>query len=89
LLFEVFLSTGFRDSEVSHFFWSDIDYLLSRISVTAKTAPKYTPKSYEIRSVDVPRSLLDKLRTRQKSSQSLLVFPSAPPSHAQIVWRWN
>jgi integrase len=28
--------------------------------------------------VDVPGSLLDKLKTRQKNSQSLLVFPSAP-----------
>src|ERR1039458_3540123 len=78
LLFEVFLSTGFRDREVSHLFWSDVDYRLSRISVTAKTEPKYTPKSYEIRSVDVPRSLLDNLKMRQKRGQSLLVFPSAP-----------
>ena len=78
LLFEVFLCTGFRDREVSHLVWSDVDYRLSRISVTAKTKPKYTPKSYEIRSVDVPNSLLAKLRTRQKSSRSLLVFPTAP-----------
>lgn len=78
LLFELFLCTGFHDREVSHLFWSDVDYRLSRISVTAKTQPKYTPKSYEIRSVDVPRSLLDKLKTRQKKGQSLLVFPSAP-----------
>ena len=78
LLFEVFLCTGFRDREVSHLFWSDVDYSLSRISVTAKTKPKYTPKSYEIRSVDVPRSLLDKLKARQKNGQSRLVFPSAP-----------
>jgi integrase/recombinase XerD len=78
LLFEVFLITGFRDKEVSHLFWSDVDYRLSRISVTAKTEPKYTPKSYEIRFVSVPRSLLDNLKMRQKRSQSLLVFPSAP-----------
>ena len=78
LLFVVFLMTGFRDREVSHLFWSDVDYRLSRITVTAKTEPKYTPKSYEIRSVDVPRSLLDNLKMRQKSSHSLLVFPSAP-----------
>ncbi len=78
LLFEVFLCTGLRDGEVSHLFWSDVDYRLRRISVTAKTEPKYTPKSYEVRSVDVPRALLDKLRKRQKRSQSQLVFPSAP-----------
>ena len=78
LLFEVFLSTGFRDREVSHLFWSDVDYRLSRISVTAKPEYKFTPKSYEVRSVLVTRSLLDSLKTQQKRSQSLLVFPSAP-----------
>ena len=56
LLFELFLCTGFRDAEVSHLFWSDIDFELSRISVTAKTKPRFAPKSYEIRSVDIPNS---------------------------------
>lgn len=78
LLFQVFLCTGFRDKEVAHLMWSDIDYRLSKIMVTAKAEYKFSPKSYEIRSVNVPRSLLDSLKKRQKSSQSLLVFPSAP-----------
>jgi integrase len=78
LLFEVFLCTGFRDREVSHLYWSDVDYLFSQICVTAKPEYNYKPKSYEVRSEEVPRSLLDTLNMRQKSSQSLLVFPSAP-----------
>ncbi len=78
LLFQVFLCTGFRDKEVVHLMWSDIDYRLSKIRVTAKAEHAFSPKSYEIRSVDVPRSLLDSLKKRQKGSQSLLVFPSAP-----------
>lgn len=78
LLFQVFLCTGFRDKEVAHLMWSDIDYRLSKIMVTAKAEHEFSPKSYEIRSVNVPRSLLDSLKKRQKSSQSLLVFPSAP-----------
>jgi len=78
LLFQVFLCTGFRDQEVAHLMWSDVDYRLSRIRVGAKPQHKFTPKSYEIRCVDVPRSLLDSLKKRQKGSQSLLVFPSAP-----------
>jgi len=78
LLFQVFLCTGFRDREVSHLFWSDIDYRLSKISVTAKLEYNFKPKSYEARSVDVPRSLLDSLKERQKGSENLLVFPSAP-----------
>jgi integrase/recombinase XerD len=77
LLFEVFLCTGFRDAEVAHLMWSDIDYRLSRISVTAKAEYKFNPKSYEMRSVDVPQSLLNSLKRRQERSESLLVFPSA------------
>ena len=78
LLFEVFLLTGFREGEVSHLIWSDVDYRLGQISVTAKPEHNFKPKSYEVRSVDVPRSLLDKLKKRKKGSKSLLVFPSAP-----------
>lgn len=77
LLFQVFLCTGFRDKEVVHLMWSDIDYRLSQVSVTAKAEYSFNPKSYEIRSVNVPRSLLDALKKRQKSSKTLLVFPSA------------
>ena len=88
LLFEVFLSTGFRDREVSHLFWSDVDYRLSRISVTAKPEYKFTPKSYEVRSVVVTRSLLDSLRRREKQPESACV-PLSPTSHTQIVWRRN
>lgn len=78
LLFQVFLCTGFRDKEVAHLMWSDIDYRLSKIRVTAKAQHEFSPKSYEIRSVDVPRSLLDSLKECQRGSKSLLVFPSAP-----------
>lgn len=78
LLFQVFLCTGFRDREVVHLMWSNIDYRLSKIGVSRKAEYNFEPKSYEVRSVDVPRSLLDSLRRRQKGSQTLLVFPSAP-----------
>ena len=77
LLFQFFLCTGFRDQEVVHLMWPDIDYRLSKIRVTAKTEYEFNPKSYEIRSVDVPQLLLDSLKKRQKSSQTQLVFPSA------------
>jgi integrase len=72
-----FLCTGSRDKEVSNLYWSDIDYRLCRISVTAKTELRYTPKSYEIRSVNVPKSILENLKVRQRSSPSLLVVPAA------------
>jgi len=78
LLFQVFLCTGFRDKEVAHLKWSDIDFRLSTISVSAKPELKFTPKSYEVRAVHVPRVLIDKLKRRHKSSTSQLVFPSPP-----------
>lgn len=78
LLFQLFLCTGFRYREVVHLMWSDIDYRRSKIRMTAKAQYAFSPKSYEIRSVDVPSSLLETLKRRQEISQSLLVFPSAP-----------
>jgi integrase/recombinase XerD len=79
VLFQIFLCTGFRAEEVATLTWPDIHYAIGKICVTAKTEWRFTPKSYEIRSVEVPSGLLATLRERQKKSQSLLVFPA--PKH--------
>lgn len=76
LLFQVFLCTGFRDQEIAHLEWEDIDIHHGTISVTAK--PGFTPKSYEVRSVPVPRALIASLKERMKGSTSKLIFPSPP-----------
>lgn len=79
LLFQVFLCTGFRDREVSHLYWDDVDWRACSISVSAKLSVGFTPKSYEERTVPVPRKLIDALRAyRRLNPTSLLVFPTIP-----------
>jgi len=79
VLFQTFLLTGFRSEEIATLTWSDINYTTGKISVSAKLQWEFTPKSYEIRSVEVPSALLATLKARQKKSTSLLVFPA--PKH--------
>jgi site-specific recombinase XerD len=79
LLFQAFLLTGFRSEEIATLNWADIHYTTGKISVSAKPQLKFTPKSYEIRSVEVPSALLVKIKARQKKSTTPLVFPA--PKH--------
>ncbi|HEY1578373.1 MAG TPA: site-specific integrase [Terracidiphilus sp.] len=76
-LFQTFLLTGFREQEIATMTWPDIHYTIGTIGVSAKPQWKFTPKSYEIRSVDVPSALLATLKARQRKSKSLLVFPTS------------
>jgi len=80
LLFQLFLFTGFRAQEIMTLTWPDINFREGTISVTPKNGSiVFTPKSYEERSVPVPRSVIGTLTSRKKRSKSLLVFPT--PSH--------
>ena len=54
VLFQTFLLTGFRSEEVATLSWSNIHHATRKISVSAKPQWNFTPKSYEIRSVEVP-----------------------------------
>jgi integrase len=76
VVFQVFLCTGFREREIANLAWTDIDWREGKLNVSAK--PGFTPKSYEERSVLVPRALIATLRERKENSSSLLVFPSLP-----------
>ena len=78
LLFQVFLFTGFRSQEVMTMTWQDINHKNGTISVAPKSDLNFMPKSYEERSVPVPRKLIASLARRQKKSNSLLVFPTPP-----------
>jgi integrase len=78
LLFQVFLATGFREREVANLAWTDIDWREGKLNVSAKPELGFTPKSYEERSVPVPRALIAGLRERKGTSSSLLVFPTPP-----------
>jgi integrase len=79
MLFQTFLLTGFRSEEIATLTWPDIQFTTDKINVSAKPRWKFTPKSYEIRSVEVPSALLAKLKKRQKQSNTQLIFPA--PKH--------
>jgi integrase len=83
LLFQFFLHSGFRDAEVRHAVWTDIDFLHGTVKVTRKDANKsqnwkFDPKSKRVREVPLPDSLLKLLQKAGKSSHSRLIFPSKP-----------
>jgi len=78
VVFQVFLCTGFREREVANLAWTDIDWREGKLNVSAKPERGFTPKSYEERSVHVPRALIAVLQKRRERSTSLLVFPSLP-----------
>ena len=85
-LIQTFLVSGFRDEEVAHLEWSDVNFTDGSINVhtKAKTTTRlwtWKPKDNESRSVDIPLSadFLDRLKARQKryaSSKCALIFPS-------------
>jgi site-specific recombinase XerD len=79
LLFQLFLFTGFRAMEIRTLTWPDINFRDGTVSVTPKADLMFMPKSYEERSVPVPRSVISSLAARRKKSKSLLLFPA--PKH--------
>ncbi|HEV2172562.1 MAG TPA: site-specific integrase, partial [Nitrospira sp.] len=78
VLFSVFLFAGFREQEVVHLFWSDINFTINTIRVTAKADFGFSPKRWEEREVPVPKALIELLRDHPRHEPSRLVFPSPP-----------
>lgn len=73
------LSSGFRDQEVRHVCWRDIDFRQSQVRVTAKERWGFRPKNWEERAVPLPTPLMDRLRQLKESRNALpaqLVFPN-------------
>jgi integrase len=74
------LGSGFRDREVRHLTWRDIDFRNSLVRVTAKPLWRFRPKNWEERVVPLPTALmeaLNALRERQSAQSSQLVFPNS------------
>ena len=87
LLFQFFLHSGFRDGEVRHAEWPDLDFNHGVVKVTHKEANRsqkwsFDPKSRRTREVPLPDFLLDRLRDAKKKSKSKLMFPSKAHSKA-------
>jgi integrase/recombinase XerD len=77
-LFATFLLTGFREMEVVHLAWTDINFTLSTIRVTAKPDLGFSPKRWEEREVPAATYLMELLKAHPHKGASRLVFPSPP-----------
>ena len=79
LWFQFFLTTGMREQEVMHCYWSDIKFNGSTIRVTHKPDRNWTPKAYKEREIPVPRTLTTLSRRRGSAvvRGCNLVFPTA------------
>lgn len=64
-LVQVFMQTGFRYQEVAHLAWSDIDAMRLTVSVTRKPQFGFEPKTFEERTIPVPRELIALLEARR------------------------
>lgn len=76
VLFSVFLYTGFREQEVVHLVWSDINFTINTVKVTAKPDLRFWAKRWEEREVPVPKALIDLLRDHPRRENCNFVFPS-------------
>ena len=57
------LASGFRDREVRHVAWRDMDFRNSVVRVTAKPLWGFGPKNWEERAVPLPSALVEQLKT--------------------------
>ena len=74
------LASGFRDCEVRHVAWRDMDFRNSLVRVTAKPLWGFGPKNWEERAVPLPTALVEQLqglRERRHGLPSQLVFPNS------------
>jgi integrase/recombinase XerD len=85
------LASGFRDREVRHVTWRDIDFRNSLARVTAKPAWHFQPKNWDERTVPLPTALIEQLqglRQRRNASPTQLVFPNSkgrPDSYNDMI----
>jgi integrase/recombinase XerD len=76
VLFSTFLFTGFREQEVVHLSWSDVNFTLNTIRVTSKPELGFWPKRWEEREVPVVKRLIDLLQDHPRRVNCRFVFPS-------------
>jgi integrase/recombinase XerD len=76
VMFSTFLFSGFREQEVVHLCWPDLNFNLNMIRVTAKPGLGFWPKRWEEREVPVPKPLIELLRGHPRQGNSRFVFPS-------------
>jgi integrase len=77
LLFHFFMGTGFREQEVMHATWKDINFKKKTVAMTWKPQFGWTPKAYKERTVPCPSKLLELLTdAKGKHKPDELIFPN-------------
>jgi len=77
LIFEFFLGSGARESEVAYACWSDINFRDQTFSVTEKRDLGFKPKDREERVIPLPDSLVKALKQRHAQRRGTrLIFPN-------------
>src|SRR6201997_571191 len=82
-LFATFLLSGFREQEVMYLHWSDVNFELRTVRVTAKPNLGFYPKRWEDREVPAPVELLEELRKLTRRPNCHFVFPSPTGNREQ------
>jgi len=79
VLFEFFWMSGFREGEVKHVTWPDIDFGNHVVRVKAKPKLGFIPKDWEEREVPIPDRLYNSLRHHREaaSANCALVFATS------------
>jgi integrase/recombinase XerD len=79
LWFEFFLMTGMREQEVTHTYWSDVNFAHATVRVSHKPDRGWTPKAYKEREIPIPAKLAERLKARKAKADKKcgLVFPTA------------
>lgn len=81
LLFQFFLQSGMRDTEVRHAVWSDLNFDHATVRVKHKEASasqewSFDPKGRKGREIPLPDFLMKLLAEAKQKSKSKLLFPS-------------
>lgn len=76
LLFRFLLGTGFREGEVMHAEWNNINWDSSYVTVRDNQKYGWKPKAGKDRHVPISQSLLDALKAAKETSTNSLIFPA-------------
>jgi integrase len=74
------LTTGFRDNEAAHTYWSDVDFKRGTVNVSDKPKWGFKLKNHKQRKsgITLPVDFLARLKARRdRNSDGDLIFPTA------------
>lgn len=73
--------TGFRDDEVAHATYTDVNVKTHEVTVGPKPELGFTTKNGKVRVVPVPAELVDRMvERRQRNPEGVLIFPNSKGS---------